>query len=480
MDRYGDQTLTDILARHALVVGAGIGGLTAAGALANHFEQVTVLERDALAREPSHRPGTPQSRQLHGLLSGGLRAMCQIFPAFDQDLAMAGAAPLRVAGDFREELPGFDPFPRRDFGSMVYAASRPLLEHTIRRRLLEHRNVVVRDRCRVLDLLPSRNGRSVAGARCEEIGGTRETLWADLVVDASSRGALTLAALDAMGRTRPRQTTVGVNIGYATAAFAIPAQRRDWKAVLTFGGAPSDRRCGYLMPIEGNRWLACITELHCPRPPLDLTEFLDATSQLRSRTIYDAVRNSEPAGMVQRFRFPESSWRHYESIVDFPQNLIPIGDAICRFNPVYGQGMSVAAREAGILRQLLRRRARHALGLAALPQEFFAEVQPWIAGAWSMSAIPDLAHPQTIGDRPANLEHALAGVGALHRLAARDPDVHRLLVAAHQLELPSDLFDRPALASRVAAEMAAAGPSFGTSSAPGPREPSHRSGAMAC
>ena len=164
--------MSDVLGKQGLVIGAGVSGLAAAGVLASHFEQVTVLERDGLADDPSHRPGPPQSRQLHGLLSGGLEALCQIFPGFDQDLAAAGAAPIRVAADFREELPGFDPFPRRDFGGVAYAASRPLLEHTVRRRALALRNVAIRDRCRVLELVSSADRRRVTGARCE--GGPRD------------------------------------------------------------------------------------------------------------------------------------------------------------------------------------------------------------------------------------------------------------------------------------------------------------------
>ena len=268
--------MSDLLGRQALVIGAGMSGLAAAGALAEHFEQVIVVERDLLADTPAHRPGTPQSRQLHGLLSGGLDALCRLFPGLDRDLAAAGAAPLRVNIDLREELPGFDPFPRRDFGRVIYTASRPLLEHTVRRRVRARRNVVIRDQCLVRELVSSADRRSITGARCERIDGSRETIAADLVVDASGRGALTLAALDAMGRARPPETTVGVDIGYATASFEIPEPRPDWHAVFTFPSAPSDSRCGYLLPVEGNRWMVSITELHCPRPPRDLAEFLDA------------------------------------------------------------------------------------------------------------------------------------------------------------------------------------------------------------
>lgn len=446
--------MSSVLGRQALVIGAGMGGLAAAGALADHFERVIVLERDGLDDGPSHRQGTPQSRQLHGLLSGGLEALCQVFPGFDRDLAAAGAAPIGVAADIREELPGFDPFPRRDFGRVLYGISRPLLEHTVRRRVRAHRNVVIRDDCRVLALVASADRRTITGARCEGIR-MRETVPADLVVDASARGTLTLAALDAVGRARPRQTRVGVNIGYATAAFEIPEQRPDWKAVLSFPDAPSERRCGFLLPVEGNRWMACIGELQCPRPPLDLAEFLDAARRLRTRTIHDAIRHARPAGMPQRFVFPESSWRHYETVVDFPQGLIPIGDAVCRFNPVYGQGMSVAAREASILADLLARRAGNAEGLAGLPQDFLAEALPWIAGAWSMSAMPDLAYPQNHGERPADLEHTLDFVSALNRIAARDRDVHELLVAVRHLARPIGALHEPGLADRVKVEMTA-------------------------
>ena len=251
--------MSSCLGRQALVIGAGMSGLAAAGALAKHFERVIVLERDMLPGDPAHRSGTPQSRQLHGLLAGGLQALCQIFPGFDRDLAAAGAAPIRVAADICEELPGFDPFPRRDFGALVYAASRPLLEHTLRRRVRAQRNVVIRDGWRVSRCWSSSaDRRRVTGARCQGTDGARETL-----VGRPRRRRIRArhphaCALDAMGRGRPRQTSVGVDIGYATAIFEIPKARPDWRAVLTFPNAPSDGRCCYLVPVEGDRWMACI------------------------------------------------------------------------------------------------------------------------------------------------------------------------------------------------------------------------------
>lgn len=444
------------LGRHALVVGAGMAGLAAAGALAPHFARVTVLERDRLAGAPAYRPGTPQARQLHGLLLGGLDALGLLFPGFEDDLAAAGAAPLRVALDLHEEVPGFDPFPRRDFGARVYAASRPLLEHTLRRRVRALPNVVIRDRCRVLGLVPSADRRAIVAARCAGVSGARETIPADLIVDASAGGGLTRAALEATGRAPPRETRVGVGIGYSTMAFRIPERRPDWKGALTFPQAPLDPRCGYLIPIESGCWLASISELHCPRPPADLAAFMEAARGLRTRTIHDAIRHATPVGVPQRFVLAESCWRHHETVPGFPDGLIPLGDAYCRFNPVYGQGMSVAAREALILTGLLRRRAAGGESLSGLASAYLAEALPWIAGAWSMSATPDLTYPQTRGERPADLEQQIGFVKALIGLAARDPEVHRLLVAVRFVARPGSALSEPALTARVMAEMQAA------------------------
>jgi hypothetical protein len=107
--------------------------------------------------------------------------------------------------------------------------------------------------------------------------------------------------------------------------------------------------------------------------------------------------------------------------------------------------MSVAAREASILADLLRRRAGDAEGVAGMPQDYLAEVKPWIEGAWSMSATPDLAYPETRGERPADLEHTLNFVSALRRVAARDPEVHELLVAVRHLARPNDALHDPTL-----------------------------------
>src|SRR4051794_6216673 len=236
------ETSRPLLARQAVVVGAGVGGLTAARALADRFERVTVLERDDLDDSRSaavHRPGTPQGRHAHGLLGGGQRALVQLFPGFDDDLLAAGARTYRPGLDTRIERPGFDPFPQRDLGWVTYSMSRPVVELAIRRRVAAIPNVEVRGHCRVHALETSDDGSAVTGVRYERAGGREETLAADLVVDASGRGALTVAALQASGRPAPAETSIVVDFGYATGLFEIPADPpADWTCCLCFPEVP--------------------------------------------------------------------------------------------------------------------------------------------------------------------------------------------------------------------------------------------------
>jgi 2-polyprenyl-6-methoxyphenol hydroxylase-like FAD-dependent oxidoreductase len=440
---------------HAIVIGAGIGGLTTAAALADHFERVTVLERDELGYEPSVRSGTPQCRHLHGLLTGGLRALCELFPGFDRHLAEAGAVPVGVASDIWLELPGHDPFPRRDFGWTAYTMSRPLLEHVVRQRIrrLKNKNIMLLDRCRVLDLVADDDG-SVTAVQCGVLHGPVRSLRADLIVDASARGSLTLSLLKAMGLPDPDETEIGIDMVYATATFAASKLPTDWKVAITFPDKFSNGKTGYLVPIEGNRWMALVGERHVMMPPDSVDGFLKLARQLRTSTIYDTIKHARPVDRIHRFRFAESSWRHYERVEGFPRGLIPIGDAICRFNPIHGQGMAVAAQEAWILRDLLRSRARNKDPLAGLAQAFFAAITPLITGAWSMSAVPDFADPATRGEPPDDLENALRFGQALTRLAARDAEVHELMLGVRYLLKPASALRHPDLVRRVEMELA--------------------------
>jgi len=453
------------IGKQAVVVGAGIGGLTAARALADFFDHVLVLERDTLPSEATPRAGTPQGRHAHALLLSGQRALAELFTGFEQDLARAGAVPLRVGLDVRVERPGYDPFPRRDLGWASYAMSRPTIEHAVRSRLQECSNVALRQRCRVLDLVASADGARVSGVRFGNETGTAETIATDLVVDASGSGALTLALLKSIGHALPEETTIGIDVGYSSCVYVIPDDAAvDWKGVMTFGEAPHNSRGGLLLPLEGERWIVSLGGRHGYVPSADPEEFLAFARSLRTQTIYNAISGAERVGDVARYGFRESIWRHFERLETFPGGLLPIADAICRFNPVYGQGMSVAALEACLLRKLLGERAD---GVAAdgldtdrLARGFFAELQALLDTPWSVATL-DFAFPETRGQRPADMEMRLRVGGVFARLAAEDAEIHKLTAEVQNLLKPRSAYADPALRQRVMALMADAAPRAG-------------------
>jgi 2-polyprenyl-6-methoxyphenol hydroxylase-like FAD-dependent oxidoreductase len=393
---------------------------------------------------------------LHGLLLGGQRALSDLFPGFERDLAEAGAVPLRVGLDVRVERPGYDPFPQRDLGWFSYAISRPKIEWAVRRRVESLPNIALRQRCRVVEVLVSSNGEAITGVRYDSGSDESETIAADLIIDASGRGALTLALLKSIGRPLPEETTIGIDVGYATCVFAIPDDApTDWKGVMTFGEAPHNSRGGLMLPLEGNRWMATIGGRHDDLPPGDVEGFLAYAKTLRTPTIYNAISHAKRLDGVARYGFPESVRRHFERLDYFPRGFLPIGDAICRFNPVYGQGMSVAAQEACLLKKILERLGAESNPIAGLASTFFTEVQPLIETPWSV-AILDFVFPNTRGQRPVDFETMLRFGIALTRLAAEDPAIHKLTAEVQNLLKPRSVYRDPALVQRVFTIMAQA------------------------
>lgn len=440
--------------KHAVVVGAGIGGLAAAKALSPHFEKVTVLERDALPTKPQARTGTPQSRQLHVLLRGGLDALTRFFPDFETELERAGAVRARVGAEIRIELPGFDPFPQRDLPIDTLCMTRPLVEFVARRLVEQQGNIAFQLRCRVTRFLTSPDQSEVVGVRYDAAGGESTTLAADLVVDASSRGTLTLEALDSIGMPRPAETEIGIDLSYATATFEIPPTApRDWRAVIHRPAVESGRGA-FLFPIENNRWHVNLNAVHGETPPDELQDFIAFAKTLRTPTIYDAIKDAVAVGPIHRFVLPCSVRRRFEALPNFPERLLPIGDAICRFNPAFGQGMSVAAQQVGVLKQLLDTRAGEGRPLDGLAPAFFTAIQEVLAAPWSV-AENDFIYPKTRGECPANFQQRLKYSGALLKVAAGDANVHSIMNEVNNLVKPPSALRDPQITSQVAAVMAA-------------------------
>jgi len=445
----------DIIAERAVVIGAGMGGLAAAKAIAPYFEQIVVLDRDALPEEAAPRIGTPQARHAHTLLAAGERALEELFPGIGSDFKKAGAVIVRIGRDVVFERPGYGPFPRRDLGFDQIFLSRPALERVCRRRLEEAPNVEIRSRARVVDLVPSADREAVACVRHEDDTGNMQELACDMVVDASGRGVPTLSFLERVGSPKPEQTEIGVDVGYASAIFEPSDEPRDWMGLAHPGRPPYDGRCAFIFPIENGRWLVSLGRCPSGEMPSDVASFVDFTKTFRTPSVWEALRTAKPVTDVARFGLPASVRRHFHKLERWPRGLVPIADSVCRFNPLFGQGISVAAIEAIVLGQLLAKKVESSDPLDGLGRDFLAAIQETLEAPWSV-AISDFGYAHTTGEPPSDLARRLQYSQALVRLAAQDADVHKLLVEVTQLLRPQSALREPAIAERIEALMAPA------------------------
>ncbi len=406
MDKAGTQ---------AIVIGAGMGGIVAARVLADRFDAVTVVERDRLPAGIAPRKGVPHGRHAHGLLARGREALEELFPGLTQDLVAAGAVP----GDILAEASWFNHgvyLASAPSGLEGILMSRPMLEGHARRRLLADDRVRLLEGVSVKGLLAGAGNRRVTGIRLAEPlpGETEVTMRADLVVDASGRHSHSRAWLEALGYAGPTEETIGVDIAYTTRMFRRrPGHLGGKKVALIAADAPV-WRFGVALAIEDDRWIVTIGGYFGDMPATNDRAYLEFARTLPAPDVADLLAVAEPVSDFTCFRFPASRRSRYERLCRFPEGYLVFGDALCSFNPVYGQGMTTAALESLALRECL------AEGDDGLARRFFAEASTIIDTPWQIAAGGDLRHPRLDRHQSAFGRFLNWYLGKLHRAAAGD------------------------------------------------------------
>lgn len=425
---------------HAIVLGGSMAGLLAARVLADRFARVTLIERDQLPTGAAQRKGVPQGQHLHVLLTRGYNIIGELFPGVRETLVAAGA----IVGDMGERMRwhhygGYKV--AGPIGIVGVQVSRPLLESVIRQRVVALPNVTVRAGYDAVEPLADATRAKVTGAivRSRETGAT-EHLAADLVVDATGRGSHAPRWLAALGYDVPGESEVQVGITYTTRLYRRDPAHLDWNYVTPT--APAEVRTGGAFPIDGDRWIVTLAGYFGEQAPADEAGFLAYARGLPAPEIADVVASAEPLGDFVTTRFPASRRRHYERLKRFPRGLVLIGDAICSFNPIYGQGMSIAASEALALGEWLDGREQE-------PLRYFKRVAKVIDVAWTLAVGEDFRYPQTSGPKPAGADLINAYVARVHRATLHDPVVLRTFLRVLNLVAPPAALFHPRIAARV-------------------------------
>jgi 2-polyprenyl-6-methoxyphenol hydroxylase-like FAD-dependent oxidoreductase len=429
---------------HAVVLGAGMAGLLAARVLADAYHRVTVVERDELRASADPRRGVPQGRHIHGLLVSGQRALDELFPGFSDDLTARGVPTGDQLRDGRLYLSGHR-FRQATSGVVILSASRPCLEAHVRARVRALPAVTFADRCDVLGLASTPDRRRVIGARLTHRadGGTEETVHADLVVDATGRGSRLPLWLEVLGYGRPPEEKVTSRVAYTTGIFRLRPGALGHDLAVIVAPTPAHPRGAGLAIIEGQRHIVTLMGMVGDRPPTDLTGFLEFAKSLQVPDVYDAIVDAQPLDELVGFRFPANVRHRYERMRRLPDGLLVIGDGICSFNPIYGQGMSVAAIEALTLRGHLQR------GREPRPRKVLQDMAKAVDAPWDMTVGADLAFPGVGGRRNAKTRMANAYIPRLHAAAAHNAELAtEFLRVAGLVERPGALF-RPDVVARV-------------------------------
>jgi 2-polyprenyl-6-methoxyphenol hydroxylase-like FAD-dependent oxidoreductase len=232
-----------------------------------------------------------------------------------------------------------------------------------------------------------------------------------------------------------------------------------------------------MFPVEGDRWLVTLAAFFDNSAPQDHDGFLAYARSLTVPDLYHAIRNCEPVSGIRHYRFAGSVRKWFERLRCIPEGLIAIGDAVCSFNPVYGQGMTVAAIEAELLGSSLARAKAEGGFAAEFAARWFRGIAPIVDGAWGSVRLEDFSCPELAHECPLHLRLMQWYMGRVHRATQRSAfAADRFYRVMNFLEPGSRLFDRRMMAEVLAPRLAGSRRHALTNSAVGQPGPVGRSG----
>jgi 2-polyprenyl-6-methoxyphenol hydroxylase-like FAD-dependent oxidoreductase len=429
-----------IMGHHAVVLGGSMSGLMAARALSDHFVRVTLLERDRVPPERPARPGVPQAAHAHLLLSSGCSVLQELFPGFRAEMMIRGALGAELSDEGRWHLPN-GRLVCRSTKLRSLLASCALLEGFVRERLLRLPNVRIVGGAEVLAF--SGSSRRLRGLHVRRDGGEAHELEAGLIVDASGRDSQTPRWLERLGLRRPTADQIHVDMTYTSRVYPRSPEQLDGQLISVIYPQRPNRRCGVALAIEDGRWLVTLGDGIGRRAEGDPERFAKFAASLGVGDLHELVRAQNPLGEAVTSPFGCSLRRRYERPDCLPAGLLVLGDALCSTNPIYAQGMSLAALQARALDRCLR------AGTERLQERFYTAIGPLLDDAWSIVELGDLGRNPSIEDAMPATAGLLHGYfGRLQRAAMTDSSAALACLRVLLLETPVKSLLAPSLLAR--------------------------------
>lgn len=433
---------------HAIVIGNGMAGLYSAQVLSQYFDQVTVLEAEPQEEKTHRTRGVPQSIHSHILLKRGQDIMEKLFPGIDQELLAAGAVEVTWGKDMWWYSRGGWKL-HGNIGISSLACSRPLLEHAMRQRVLQHSHVRILSGLKVTSLMADEHRRQVRGVRVRNLNPNTDSnaeteMPADLTVNTSGRNSKMNEWLKDLNVPPPPETVVNPHVVYTTRTYQrIPDFQAAWRGMIFHPDPPHRCNGAFFFPMENDCWRLSLAGSFTDHAPLDEKGFMEYAKKLPGGEIFQAIKDAKPVSDISIFKRNENRIRHYEKMPRPMEGMIVLGDALCSLNPVYGQGMSVSARGADILDGLLKQRRKNGrIHLEGFAKTFQKKAVDSYADSWLITILNDYHYAGVDAPAPsAAIKFLMKYVDHVQELsthhARSNVQYHRV---AHLLSPPPSLF----------------------------------------
>lgn len=428
----------------AIIIGGGISGKLAARVLSDIYKEVVILERDQVQAGPSPRKGAPQGEHLHALLHAGEYGLEELLPGITEDFHRTGAVKINSTIDLAWFHHGAWKV-RYDGGYSTTLQTRPHLEWHIEQYIKRIPNVVFSYNQVVEDFLYNEELNQIIGVQLKD-----ESIIADLVVDASGVRSLSSNWLGKHGFGIPEEK-VEINLSYVSKQFELSEnQDRDWKIKMVYPNPPQEKIGGTISKVEGNRYIVTLMGYHNSVNNQEVVKddngFIEMVKKLPRLDIYQEIENATPLTKTSLYRIPNIIWRRFDKVENSPNGLVQIGDTVCRIDPVFGQGMSIAILEALALQKLLQ---KHEGELHKVPVAFHKSAAKIISPIWNMVITEDFRYPATKGKKPFGLSLQQWYAKNIFHLSSQNQEIYNSFVKVMNLVRPITSLMKPGIIKSV-------------------------------
>jgi 2-polyprenyl-6-methoxyphenol hydroxylase-like FAD-dependent oxidoreductase len=428
------------LGERAVVIGGSITGKLAARVLSDYFYEVVIIEKDAVSNHPSVRNGLPQGAHGHALLKSGEEILEKLFPGLIEELVSAGSVP----SDFSQDISWYHHGSwkiNHYSGIRTVQQSRPFLEYHLQRRLNRINNIQYIEEAKVLNLLTSENQSKVRGVVYQHMEGVVAELVADLVVDSAGAASLTPKWLKDLGLPTPEKTEVKVDLHYASRIYqSLSPIENKWKGMLVYPNPPEQTSGGGIYQIEDNKWMVTLFGYGMEKSVTTAESFLKHAASLDHLPIYEAIKDAIPVSDVSVYQFPKLRRFHYEKHHQIPDGLVVIGDAFCRIDPVFAQGMSLSALEVSAFQNVLEQ-CQQTQSLNQISKMAHRSFSKLLMVPWLIALVEDFQFEHTTGKKVFGLSLMQSYIKKVVLTCSTDKDVYeRFINVLHLKAHPITLF----------------------------------------